>query len=204
MHSPMFGIITPTILRPTLERTCDTINEQTNAMWRHIVMCDRPIRTEEDEQLLASIEHPFRTIAFCDDEHGKDYIGNPCRHNAFDLLPEEVNYVMYLDDDDYVSTQLFEKLSLALHKIGMVDAIVWPANRYGHRFFTIPPQLCHTVTGQYAYRKKPSNGKTYKWSNDPGYLEDGKFVDVLEAELHFIPVCEDEELTFIPSSNHGE
>ena len=64
-----FSIITPTIGRDTLLRTCETIDRQTCADWEHLVIFDGP---EQEVEVFKKIEHPQRKIIFSGNNFG-DY-----------------------------------------------------------------------------------------------------------------------------------
>jgi len=79
-----FTIITPTVLRETLLRTCKSVDEQSYGEWQHVVMVDRPeeLLTERQQGLLVQVSHPRHEVRFCLQPH-KDF-GNTCRRNELD------------------------------------------------------------------------------------------------------------------------
>jgi glycosyltransferase involved in cell wall biosynthesis len=196
---PKLSIITPTLLRESLIRTCESIDAQDYDYWEHIIMID----TDEDNpELLKKIEHPRRRIYRCHEPH-KNF-GNTCRHNAW--LKCRGDYIGYIDDDDYFVRGAFGKIANALAN-RRPDAIVYPAHRHGERFFNVPPASCMTVTGQYFHRHY-AKGRIIRWPRvkigDQGYLHDGTFIESIKKITEFTPICEDHLLVVIEESSNGK
>ena len=107
-----FSIITPSLARETLVRTCHSIDTQQNADWQHIVMIDRPecMLSAAQKARLKEISSPRRQIHLCPQIH-RDF-GNTCRSNAWDLARGD--YLLYLDDDDYYVNDTLGELEKAL------------------------------------------------------------------------------------------
>lgn len=91
-----YTIITPTVLRASLKRLCDSIDAQTCDGWEHLVMVDT---LERDDELLSSIVHPQRRVIFCAQPH-RDW-GDTCRRNAWPLATGD--RLLYVDDDNYLA-----------------------------------------------------------------------------------------------------
>src|ERR1700690_2991286 len=93
--NPRLSIVTPTILRSTLKRLCESIDRQTNQDFEHILVVDIPFKelTEEQKNNL-----PYRSVNrqafFCDKRH-MNY-GNTCRNLITPKLKGD--YVLYIDD----------------------------------------------------------------------------------------------------------
>src|ERR1700689_4509495 len=90
-----FTIITPTILRPSLLRTCASIDSQVCRDFEHIVVVD----SEISDDTIAKIAHPQRTIVRCEKPHNN--WGHSCTHHAWSLAKGE--YVLRVDDDNFLA-----------------------------------------------------------------------------------------------------
>src|SRR5208337_5229314 len=123
-----FSIITPTIQRPSLLWTCDSVNAQTLTDWQHIVMVDQKI---VDNDLMEKIQHPQRIIVQCDQPH-RNY-GNTCRHHAWDYASGK--YLLYLDDDNYLSSPNILESLFEVLKNDNPDWAIFPIHRHGRMFF---------------------------------------------------------------------
>lgn len=202
-----YSIITPSICRPLLKRTCESINSQTHKNWEHIVMMDMSVRdlTEEQALLLESIQHKNRKIIFCGKKHNN--YGNTCRHNAYEWATGD--YIFYLDDDDYYKEYAFDMVNKALNEFEKApEAFVFPAWRHESTFFNIPPGSCMTVTGQYGIKPKVNN-EEIRWLSVPegdlGYCYDGEFLEGVKNHTTFIPICrESRGLVVIEKASHGQ
>lgn len=193
-----FSIITPTILRDSLVETCKSIDMQDYKDWEHIVMIDTSALRPD---LTDKIRHPNRRTYRCESPH-KNY-GNTCRHNAY--LKCRGDYIIYIDDDDVFLSGAFRKIVNEI-KEKRPNAAVFPAIRYGEKFFNLPPASCMTVTGQYIH-KPIINGKKVQWprvaTGNMNYLVDGKFIESIKKLTEFTPICVNEPLVLIKESNHG-
>jgi glycosyltransferase involved in cell wall biosynthesis len=166
-----YSIVTPTLVRPTLVRTCESIDKQTNGDWEHIIMVDVPlVFNPEKQKIIDSISgDPRRKIFRCGAAH-KNY-GNTCRHNAFDKLKGD--YILYLDCDDYLADdRVFE----TLEQVTKMWAI-FPITRCGNLWFCDPPGMCKTGSGMFIYRR--FLGLKYPDTSD--YTADGALVEQLKA-----------------------
>ena len=160
------------------------------------------IDTKDDNpELLVKIQHPNRRIYRCHEPH-KNF-GNTCRHNAWKKCKGD--YIGYLDDDDYMVRGALSRIVDGLGS-RMPDAFVFPAHRYGEKFFNLPPASCMTVTGQYFHRHY-AKGMIIRWPRvkigDMGYLYDGQFIESIKKITEFTPICEDYSLVVVEESNHG-
>lgn len=163
-----FTIITPTILRDTLDRTCRSIEEGTHTDWQHIVIIDKPL----DKPLFPRhLLHPRREWIMCGIRHNNR--GNWCRHSAYPLIKGD--YVLYLDDDDYYVNDCLAVLN---YSIFGEDWGVFPTELHGNYLFRHVPGLCNTASCQW-YHKPVIKGVQMRW---PGPLseagQDGRLVDL--------------------------
>lgn len=158
-----YTIITPTVLRDSLLKTCESVNVQTCADWQHIVMVDCAPKPE----MLERIEHPQRIIAFCDKPHHNG--GNTCRHNAWELATGDM--VFYLDDDNYLADErVLEDL-----KVVTTPWALFPILRHGKRFMFDPPKPCYVDTGNVIARRDIA-----RWPDIEAYCSDGVWVEGLK------------------------
>jgi hypothetical protein len=177
-----FTIITPTILRPTLVRTCKSIQEGSHQDWQHIVMVDR------EGEIPTSMLHPNREFYQCSPTH-EGWWGALCRHNAFPHIKGD--YVLYLDDDDYYVNDCLAVLN---ELITTEDWGVFTCNLHGHVLLREPPGLCHTASLQF-YHKPFVKGFRVMFPvwDHPEKGMDGRLVNVLynisdDYRIHHTPV----------------
>ena len=145
----MFSIITPTIGRDALLRTCETIDRQTCADWEHLVIFDGP---EQEVEVFKKIEHPQRKIIFSGYNFG-DY-GHSIRYFSYDLT--QYDHMMYIDDDDYYHLECLETIQRVIDP--EVEFIFFPALWCGGLLMMLPPSHNCTVSCQYVHRKKDRLG----------------------------------------------
>ena len=84
--------MTPSLLRHSLARLCDSIDEQTCTDWEHIIAVDEPSGRLDD------VAHPQRKILWCG--RHRDW-GNTPRWMAWDHA--QGDYLLYIDDDNYLA-----------------------------------------------------------------------------------------------------
>lgn len=147
---PRITIVTPTILRPTLLRTCRSVESQTSVDWEHLVCVDRHELKREQLMVLSEILHPQRRIVVCDVEH-RDY-GHGCR--ARWTKEAKGDYIFHLDDDDYLAH------NNALSSLDSVTAAwaIFPVMRVGSVFFNPNPGHCNTTVSSYIAKKELAQG----------------------------------------------
>lgn len=166
-----FTIITPTLQRRSLIKTCRSVDQQSCTDWQHIVVVDRP---RLKRSLLAEIAHPQRLIIKCPFPH-RNY-GNTCRHNAW--RQAEGDYCLMLDDDNYLADErILEDIAATL-----ADEPRWalfPILRYGRRFFNDPPGERKTDTANVVAQRDIA-----RWPDISDYTADGKWVEGLKAYPH--------------------
>ena len=150
----MFSIITPTIGRDTLLKTCETIDNQTCHDWEHLVIFDGP---EQDVEVFKKIEHPQRRIIFSGHNFG-DY-GHSLRFFSYDLA--KYDRMMYIDDDDYYHPECLGTVQRVMDS--EVEFIFFPALRYGQFFMELPPRQNFTVFCQYVHRKRDRLGNPIRF-----------------------------------------
>jgi glycosyltransferase involved in cell wall biosynthesis len=185
-----FSIITPTLQRESLIKTCESISGQSCMDWQHLVMidCEKP-----DGRILSRIPfNPQRRFTVCGTAH-KNF-GNRCRHDAWAYATGE--YVLYLDDDNWLTNER------VLENIAAVLTGNWgffPILRHGQIFYTDQPRSCHADTANVVVKREIG-----RWPDGPEYTMDGIWIDALmknypnyQAFPNFRPIV------VMPSSNEG-
>jgi glycosyltransferase involved in cell wall biosynthesis len=166
-----FTIITPTLQRNSLVRTCSSVESQSFIDWQHIVMVDR---AKLNHTLLSLIDHPRRSIIKCPIAHHN--YGNTCRHNAWELATGD--YCLMLDDDNYLADhRILEDIAANLD-----DRPHWalfPILRRGKLFFHDPPGLKLTDTSNVVVRRDIA-----RWPDISDYTADSRWVEGLKAYPH--------------------
>jgi glycosyltransferase involved in cell wall biosynthesis len=181
-----YSIITPTLCRPTLLRTCKSLESQTCSDWEHIVIVDAPVGEVPP--------HPQRKVLHCTHRH--DNYGNTCRHDAWTHATGE--YVYYLDDDNFLAhPRVLESLK------GVTgDWAIFPILRYGARFFNDPPRINHTDTGNFLVRREFA-----QWPNRPDGSRDGtvdgQFAEALAKQYPYESLGHLRPVLVLPESNGG-
>jgi glycosyltransferase involved in cell wall biosynthesis len=143
-----YSIITPTLCRPSLIKACESITNQTNQDFEHIVMIDVPlIINKPARDIIESIpKDPRRKFVRCGKQH-KDY-GNTCRWNAWEYASG--TYICYLDDDDfYADDRVLETLE-------QVDTLwaIFPTMRWGAHYSVDPPGFDKTGSGMFIHHRE--------------------------------------------------
>ena len=195
-----FSIVTPTVMRQTLLRTCRSVNEQRDARWQHLVMVDKPenAQTAAEQEMLRGLAHPQREIRFCSPAHAD--CGNSCRADAWALARGD--YLLYLDDDDYLLPDAIEVLQAGIQ--AQVARPVWgvfPIERFGERFLELPPARGRTCSTQF-FHQPVAGGSELRFPL-AGYDADGVFVDSLAARFPYVCIDPGRPLAVVDQSNGG-
>lgn len=166
---PLFSIITPTVQRESLLKTCQSLDEQRFQDWEHIVIIDS---IERNSALVAQIEHPRRTILQCPTPHRNG--GNTCRHLAWEYATGTLCY--FLDDDNYLASPAVlegvaeEAMKPVFHSYWML----FPILRHGSIFYFDPPKPCYFDTGNAVVRREIGC-----WPDIPDYASDAVWLEQL-------------------------
>lgn len=173
------SIITPTILRESLYKTCKSIDIQRNCDYEHIVIVDIPQEelTKSQVNMIKILQKQDtknkRTFYYCNKRHHN--VGNTCKHDAFKYVTGF--YVMSMDDDDcYLHTNDFQLIVSGLLQARKPDWAVFPILRMGVRFFNLPPQLGMTCSNQYIY-KRYIKGRAMQFPDSDIYEQDGLWLN---------------------------
>lgn len=184
-------MLTPTLVRATLKRLCDSIDMQTDTDWEHIVIVDC-VPTPEQEVILKSIEHPHRRIVFCTTKHEKDF-GNCARRQGFDIAQGE--YILQIDDDDYYADdKVFETLRCVTKTWA-----AFPVLALGKRCHRKPPAIYLTGSAMFMYRRDTG----CKFPDNTDYSADGQLVEELKAKFPYETLDDCRELVIYEQANKG-
>jgi SAM-dependent methyltransferase len=193
-HPPFkFSIITPTVLRPSLERACRSIERQKYTNWEHIIMVDLP-----NAAIPTYLAHPQRKVIICDQAH-KNY-GITCRHNA---IPKTSGmYVLYLDDDNFYSPRALMVLAENIFLNNFPDWGVFPMKMLGKRFFNPDPGLNKTDTNQF-FHKPYFKDRLWSFEDTQYHAADGLLVEELKKSGPPCVIDPGTELVYMPVRSWG-
>lgn len=195
-----FTVITPTLMRPSLERACKSLDSQTYPNWTHLVICDDSELNLLDHPLYHQLYHPNRQWFQCAVSHKN--VGNTCRHSLYRHIPD-FSYVLYLDDDNYYTTpESLSLLSEALTKADYPDWGTFPMLYLGLRFHNDPPVKAKVDTSQ-LYHKKTINSIPAIYPALNEYCADGIFAEWLATISPPILLSDLPELTTLPQRSYG-
>lgn len=171
-----FTIITPTLLRSTLTKACESIHNQDYLNWRHLIVVDDPVVNldeflETNQQLL----DPRRFWFQCDRAHHN--VGNTCRSKMYDRIHPKTNYVLYLDDDNYYLDGAFHLLNKALQSLESEWGI-FPMIYLGKLFLHSKPRRNYVDTNQIFHKPIVKDNEVRYLAVDE-YFGDGLLVEWL-------------------------
>jgi glycosyltransferase involved in cell wall biosynthesis len=162
------SIITPTVQRQSLLKTCQSVNSQTFTDWEHIVQIDMEILNLD---LIMGIDHQQRRIFQCKHPHRNG--GNACRNIAW--THAKGDYVYYLDDDNFLAdNNVLADVAAALESNNSPHWAMFPILRHGYRFFNDPPAHCAVDTGNVIAKRE-----ICQWPDVMTYESDWVLVEIL-------------------------
>jgi len=187
-----YSILTPTLVRKSLKRLCDSIDQQTNQDYEHIVIIDCEI-TPERQKILSSLSpNSRRRIITCSTPHEKDF-GNCARRQGYDVAQGE--YILQIDDDDYYADpNVFETLKCVTEVWA-----VFPVLAFGKRCHRKSPGIGLTGSAMFMYRRDTG----LKFPDNKDYSADGQLVEELKKRYKFQSLDDVRELVIYPRANHG-
>lgn len=189
-----YTFITPTLVRDTLPRLCESIDIQSNGDWEHIIVIDCEL-TPHKQQVLDSIKpNPKRRIVRNPvTDHFPDF-GNSARRHAFDIAQGE--YILDIDDDDYYADAEVLKTLECVNKVWAC----FPVLAYGNRCHPKKPGLGLTGSAMFMYRRDTG----MKFPDNSSYSADGELVEQLKAAYPDWQQLDDcRELVIYPQGNRG-
>lgn len=198
--TPRLSIITPTLLRWTLPRMLQSVQQQTNQDYEHLVGVDRPETslTSWDQHMVRDLlVDPHVRLSYCHTRHG-DY-GHSCRYR----LSREArgDYLLYLDDDDYLADEE------VLAKLARVTApwAIFPVLREGHYFFSRQPVRGSTTLSSFIVRRELGQFPDPLVATDPDrlYQMDADLIERLLETAGPPEVLEVSPLVVIPHPSAG-
>lgn len=200
-----FAIITPTLLRSSLVRACDSVDDMFYESYLHIIVVDKKAIGEnykDRELLLKKLQRKNRIILIHSksDADLNDY-GNSARNFAYDYI-YNCDYILYLDDDDYYLGNALARLNEAIGNLGYIEAFYFPCQRFGSIFFNHPPAVCKTTSNQWGI-KPEINGEKMQWPKAQGYLSDGEFLEWCKTKANFLRL-NTEPLVCVDEMNSGK
>ncbi len=198
-----FSIITPTILRPSLKGTCDSIDGQSYEFYEHIVIVDGAEQdvSEAGRVLLDSVRgNPRRRILFAGRKY-KDF-GNTPRN----IASKEATglYLLYLDDDDYHVNDTLASLVPEIVKHGLPDMGVFRCRRKGREFSHFPPRLGRTTSCQWVHKRIIGEHDVLWPTHDSSYLSDGLFLEQVKKLTDPVFLRTDQVLVHQDQANFGK
>lgn len=189
-----YSILTPTLIRPTLKRLCDSIDIQTNGDYEHIVIIDCVVTPEKKAILDGIVPNPRRKFITCSEagRHPKDF-GNKARREGYDIAQGE--YILQIDDDDYYADAgVFETLTCVVEKWA-----VFPVLARGIRCHPPKPALGQTGSAMFMYRRDTG----MKFPDNLDYSADGQLVEQLKKNFPYQSLDDSRELVIYPQANEG-
>jgi glycosyltransferase involved in cell wall biosynthesis len=171
---PKISIITPTILEPTLARTCKSIDRQKYDSYEHLVVIDLPDTkiTSIPLNLLSTKRRWF----ICDKRHGA--VGNFCRNWIFPHIAGD--WVFYCDSDDYFLDVALATVVDAIDSQGdKIDWGVFPIRFLGQRYLNVPPGIERSNICQMFHRKY-IKGIPIQYIANRHYTADGEMMEDLK------------------------
>ena len=180
---PRYTIITPTILRESLEKCCDSVNFQTVTDWEHLVILDS---ADDTQTVWPELMHPQRKFIRCGINHN-DW-GDTCRHLAWTHATGE--YIHYLDDDNYYP----DDRVLEEFRAVTADWAIFPINKihFGGMHFFCPPMVGGTDTGSFLVRREIGrwtkgvvSGGVQWVETSKKYNSDGRFAKQLSEKYNY-------------------
>lgn len=191
-NNPFFSIVTPSIQRESLARCCSSVDSQ-DTEWEQIVMVDSQPANYE---LLDRISHAGRRVFHCPSPHHN--YGNTCRHEAWQYATGD--YILHLDDDNLLADQhVLRDIATAIEDAGFPEIAVFPIERHGQWFYSVPPRLCHTDTANLVVKREIA-----RWPDIPDYTADGIWAERLVVDHGYTGFQYFRPIVVMPFSSEGK
>lgn len=190
---PFISVITPTILRLSLENCIVSVNEQTFDAREQIVMVDGDGAKGIDYMRF------FNRIrlGFTGQRHND--FGNAARRKAWEFANGV--YCYFLDDDNKLAdSDALQRVSTALASADFPQVAFFPILLEGKRFFPPnPPRIAEVDTANLVVRTEFG-----RWPAGPEYEMDGKFIESLVREHKCVYFPDVEPIAIVERANHGQ
>jgi glycosyltransferase involved in cell wall biosynthesis len=180
MSELKFSIITPTILRPSLVKLCESIHSQSYSNWRHLIavdLCNADLTdyTQNHSDLLKTNRQWFR----CPVTHHN--MGNSCRKMLFENIENDTDYILYMDDDNFYVGETLSLLNEELQKQGCPDWGIFPMSMcdHGEKFCSPEPRKNFADANQLFH--KPYINVPCHYQDIDDYGADGVLIDFLNT-----------------------
>jgi len=184
MNKPRYSVITPSIGRHSLIKTCESLLRQTYENWEHIIVLDNgqlPKGLPTDDRQLVMI---------CPEWHNN--WGNTCRRMGW--LAARGTYCYYLDDDNELA---HPEVLADLCQVAAPWALA-PIIKDGGLFFHYPPEHGTVDTGNVLASRELA-----KWPDVSVYEADWLYVkSLLPFRCQLLPGLR--PVMRMPKSNRGE
>lgn len=193
-------IITPSLCRDKLIKTCNSIHNQNYKNWEHIILFDNV----EDHKINEFLKMcPYKPTVV--KGYWNNY-GNGQRYDAWDMVKNN-SIITYIDDDDYyIDEHVFDKINDKFVNNPNIFVIFWTGIRFGKLFNNKPPGKNKTMSNQFAHLKLDNNNNPIRWvkcpKNNNKSARDGDFINSLVNKYEYKYI--DEPLVIVEKQSHGK
>jgi Glycosyl transferase family 2 len=189
-----FSIITPSLMRYSLVRCCESVDKQTYRNFQHVIALDcAPEDINHD--FLARIQHPQRVIFCCGQKFGN--YGNHSRFMAWEKATGD--QCIFLDDDNRMwSDHALADIAESLESANNPDFSIFPIHRHGRWFFHDPPGMCLTDSANIIVRREIG-----RWPDIIAREADGVLVEELKAKYSYAAFPNVEPIILMEYSSNG-
>ena len=200
-----YSIITPTLARESLVRTCESIDTQTDGDWEHLIAVDVPLIVRPDARaLIDSLPKDSRRKIFrCGQAHRN--FGNACRAAMWEKA--QGDYVYFLDDDNILAdSDVLSRLRVVTGEWALVP--IW---RAGVKFFQDPPAFARVDTANLVIRTQHArwpnipNDRPLETGMNPAYPADWKLAErLLQQKIPYQAFPEMRPVAVMEKANWGK
>lgn len=191
-----YSIITPSILRTSLIKLCESIDIQIEKDYEHLIAVDLPINIETIDtskyNILKQIaSNQQRKIYLCKEQHGN--YGQICRYNLWEQVKGE--YILYIDDDNYY----VDESSLKSLNYITSEWAIFPILCNNKLYLPLPPELGKTDTCMFMHKKGVA-----RWPIEcNSYEADGFLVEELKIKYPNYQILDTKPIAVYTGQNLG-